>query len=201
MSYIGLVDTGRPEHNWEGHYTLKEGDIFVEGGAFWGRYGKIASKKVGASGRVILIEASPDNQRTIEDLIKRDNLSNVTLVKAAVWSSKGKTNFVTWGNPAGHRIAVGDEFSSNIAEVELVTLDDLLPSLGIDVVDLLACDIENAEIEMVKGASSLLSLRKIRNVALGAYHSPGNPEAIIKILSLEGFKALRYEEGIVYGHL
>ena len=144
-SYIGLVDSGTPEHNWEGHYILKEGDVFVEAGAFWGRYGKIASRRVGSSGRVILIEASPENQRTIEDLIKRDNMTNVTLVKAAVWSSKGYSKFITYGNPAGHRLASeGDaqNFSSNISQVEMVTLDELLPGLGVDILDLLACDIE-----------------------------------------------------------
>jgi hypothetical protein len=33
-----------PEHQWEGKYRLREGDVFVEAGAFWGRYGLIASK-------------------------------------------------------------------------------------------------------------------------------------------------------------
>lgn len=201
-SYIDLVDTDKPEHNWEGHYLLKEGDVFVEAGAFWGRYGKIASRKVGSSGKVILIEASPENQRTIEALIKRDNLTNMTLVKAAVWGSKGTSNFVTWGNPAGHRLAVGSDsisYPSNITQVELVTLDETLPSL-VDHVDLLGCDIEGAELEMVKGAKTLLEKGFIRNVAIGAYHDPGKPEQIIEILRGHGFKALKYEDGLVYGH-
>lgn len=201
--HIELVDTGTPEHNWEGHYLLKEGNVFVEAGAFWGRYGRIASRKVGPNGRVILIEASPENQRTIEALIRRDGLGNVTLVKGAVWSSKGRSSFVTYGNPAGHRLGVeadSTNFPSNVIEVDLVTLDDLLPSLGVSEVTLLSCDVEGAEIEMVKGAEKLLSTGKIKNVALAAYHAPGNSESIMEILWAKGFKALRYEEGIVYGH-
>ena len=203
-SYIDLVDTQKPEHNWEGHYLLKEGDVFVEAGAFWGRYGRIASKKVGPQGRVVLIEASPENQNTIEALIKRDDLTNVTLVKGAVWSSKGTSNFITWGNPAGHRLAKEDDsknYPSNVSQVELLTLDDIITNLGIDVVNLLSCDVEGAEVEMVKGANGLFRLGKIRNVALAAYHAPGNPEKIMEILGIKGFKALKYEEGIVYGHV
>lgn len=201
-SYIHLVDIGSPEHNWEGHYLLKKGDVFVEAGAFWGRYGRIASKKVGPQGRVVLIEASPENQNTIEALIKRDDLTNVTLVKGAVWSSKGTSNFITWGNPAGHRLAKEDDsknYPSNVSQVELVTLDETLPSL-VDHVDLLGCDIEGAELEMVKGAKTLLEKGFIRNVAIGAYHDPGKPEQIIEILRGHGFKALKYEDGLVYGH-
>lgn len=202
-SHIDIVDTGTPEHNFEGHYLLKPGDVYVEAGAFWGRYGKIASRKVGSSGKVILIEASPENQRTIEALIKRDNLTNVTLVKAAVWNSKGTSNFVTYGNPAGHRLAVGSDpisYPSNITQVELVTLDEILPTL-VDHVDLLGCDVEGAELEMVKGAKTLLETGFIRNVALGAYHDPNKPEQIMEILRGHGFKALKYEEGLVYGHV
>jgi FkbM family methyltransferase len=201
-SYIDLVDTGRPEHNWEGHYLLKEGDIFVEAGAFWGRYGRIASRKVGPSGKVILIEASPENQATILDLIKRDGLNNITLIRAAIWSTNGKTNFMKYGNPAGHRIAVEHDsinYPGDVILVDQVTLDEVLPPL-VDHVDLLSSDVEGAELEMVKGANVLLSKGFIKNVAIGAYHNPDKPTQIMEILRGYGFKGLRYEEGIVFGH-
>lgn len=41
------VDWSKVEHIWEYEYELREGDIFLEGGAFMGRYIKRASKKVG----------------------------------------------------------------------------------------------------------------------------------------------------------
>lgn len=173
-NYIDLVDTAAPEHNYEGHYLLKPGDVFVEAGAFWGRYGRIASKKVGPTGRVILIEASPENYCTIEALIARDGLDNVTLVKKAVWSVHGKGQIVTYGNPSGHRLAIESDrisYPSSIVDCEYDTLDGILIGLHIDHVNLLGCDIEGAEVDMVKGASTLLECGAIRNVALAAYHS------------------------------
>jgi FkbM family methyltransferase len=204
FSYLNLVDTGEPEHNWEKYYKLKPGDVFVEAGAFWGRYGKVASPKVGASGKVVLIEGSPDNQQTIEDLINRDNLSNVTLVRAAVANQCCRAYYLSDGNPAGHRLAKDVDFElyqkNRIVPVEVVTLDKRLPQ-HVDHVDLLACDIEGAEVSLVKGAKTLLSQNKIFNVALAAYHAAANAKQIIEILRGVGFKDLVYEDGIVYGHI
>lgn len=204
-SHIDLVDTGTPEHNWEGHYLLKPGDVYVEAGAFWGRYGRIASRKVGSTGRVILIEASPENYRTIEALVKRDGLDNVTVVKKAVWSLRGRGQFVTYGNPSGHRMALESDrinYPSSIVECEYDTLDNILAGLEVQHVSLLACDVEGAEVEMVKGVDTYLTYGRIRNVALAAYHSPmENPGKIMDILKIKGFRGVVYEEGIVYGHV
>lgn len=204
INHLDLVDTGTPEHNWEGHYLLKPGNTYVEAGAFWGRYGRIASSKVGPTGRVILIEASPENYRTLEALIKRDGLDNVTVVKKAVWGSRGSGQFVTYGNPSGHRLAIESDranYQSNIVDCEYDTLDNILAGLGIQHVSLLACDVEGAEVEMVKGADTYLTYGRIHNVALAAYHTQGNPEGIMESLKSKGFKGLKYEEGIVYGHV
>lgn len=200
------------EHNWELHYDLKEGDIYVEAGAFWGRYGRKALPKIGKSGHLILIEPSPENFRALELWVERDGLKNVILVNKAVSSQKGSLPFVVFGNPAGHRFAfpsdmVHPEYGECIVEVEVDTLDNILKTLGIDYVDLLACDVENAEVDLVKGCKEYLSQQRIRNVALGAYHTDcledstlRNPNIIIPILEAWGYNDLVYEEGIVFGH-
>jgi FkbM family methyltransferase len=198
------------EHNWELHYDLKEGDIYVEAGAFWGRYGREALPKVGESGRLILIEPSPENFRALELWVERDNLKNVTLVNKAVSDRKGTLPFVAWGNPAGHRFAFPSdithpEYGEYIVEVEVDTLDSIFEELEIDHVDLLSCDVEDAEIDLVNGCKGYLSKHRVRNVALGAYHADHmpitNPDKIIPILKAWGYKDLIYEEGIVFGHV
>ncbi len=63
-----------PEHNWEKHYHLKEGDIYVEVGAFWGRYGLRAINS--KCSKVILIEPSPENITTIKNLLNIIELKN-----------------------------------------------------------------------------------------------------------------------------
>ena len=201
------------EHNWELHYDLKAGNIYVEAGAFWGRYGREALPKVGESGRLILIEPSPENFRTLELWVVRDDLKNVTLVNKAISDTKGSLPYTTYGNPAGHRFAssahiMHPEHGEFVINVEVDTLDNILEELGIDYVDLLSCDVENAEVPLVKGCKKFLSQQRIRNVALGAYHTNHlkdstlrNPNIIIPILEAWGYKDLVYEEGIVFGHV
>ena len=207
-----LFVSGYPEHQWEGKYKLKEGDVFVEAGAFWGRYGLIASHRVGSTGRVILIEGNPENCNVIRQVVSVYGLTNVELVEGIVWSKTERTTFCIEGNPAGSRKATSSDrtnYPFSIIEVRAYALDDLLLSMEVDFVDLLACDIEGAEVEMVKGASTYFSRKRIRNVALAAYHvDPTYSEEIVEILKGYGYKDVYYTNkflphygGLVYGHI
>lgn len=211
-NYDSLFASAPPEHQWEGKYRLREGDVFVEAGAFWGRYGLVASKRVGQSGKVVLIEPHPFNIGMLKNTIKRYRLSNVTLVEGAVWSSNGTIDFCIEGNPSSSRKARKLDYVNHpkkIIKVQAYALDSLLSKLLINHVDLLAADVEAAEVEMVKGADRYFTEKRIRNVAIGAYHNRLFPETIIKILRTKGYKDLFYKEaellpqygGIVYGHV
>ena len=132
------------DHNWEKHYTLKENDVYVEAGAYKGVYGKIASLK---GCKVILIEPNPDNIELISKNLESIKLKNVTIVYSAVGSKKGNTR-------------------TSFHEASVNTLDDILEHLKIKCVDLLCCDIEGSEIDMIKGSHNYFSQRKIKNVTL-----------------------------------
>jgi len=198
---------GYPEHQWEGKYQLREGDIFVEAGAFWGRYGLVASHRVGESGRVILIEGNPFNVRMIQRVIKHYNLRNVELIDGIVWSSDTTATFCIAGNPAGSRVATPSDksnFPDDLVEVQAYRLDTLLPRLGVERVDLLAADIEGAEVEMVKGGDMFFTKKKVKNVAIAAYHRPENPGLIMNFLIQRGYRCvscapnLPHYGGVVY---
>lgn len=211
----GIFATGYPEHQFEGRYRLQEGDTYVEAGAFWARYGLIASHRVGPHGRVILIEGNPYNQDMIEKVVSHYQLKNVALVKGIVWSRTEETTFCISGNPAGSRKATSSDlinYPDDVIEVQAYKLDDLLSSMKIDYIDILACDVEGAEWEMVQGADKYFTSHRIRNVALAAYHDFGAPrphlfKRIIWFLEERGYQDLEYHPdlpqygGLVYGHV
>jgi hypothetical protein len=60
------------------HFNTKQGDIVVDVGAHMGKYTIIASKRVGANGKVIAIEAHPGNYEMLNRNIKLNGLTNVT---------------------------------------------------------------------------------------------------------------------------
>lgn len=196
-----MADSGTPEHNWEKYYQLKPGDVFVEAGAFWGRYGKIASEKVGPTGKVVLIEASPMNADTIRDVVSTRNLTNVIVVQKAVGLEKKIEKFLTSDNPAGHHIVPIDYNHPLAVEVQVDTVPNILAELGIDHVDLFACDIENAEVWTVMAMRTpLMTDFKVKNFAVAAYHAVGNAEAIMCMLETFHYRGVKYEDGVVYAH-
>ena len=207
---IQLIDSGDVQHNWEKHYQLKEGDIFVEGGAFWGRYVRKASKKVGSTGQVIAIEPSPENIRILKVLTEAEALENVTIVEKALWSEPGKEQFFIQENPASHQlkrlplVKTGEmpPEEAEYVEVELDTIENILLGLGIDHVNLLSADIEGAGLAMLKGCGKYLDEKRIRNFAVAVYHMPrAKQEEFISILRNKDYEASLEDEGIVYAHL
>jgi hypothetical protein len=72
------------------HFTPKEGDVVVDIGANIGRYTIISSKRVGANGKVVAIEAHPGNFEMLKSNIKLNQLTNVTPLNYAVYSKETK---------------------------------------------------------------------------------------------------------------
>lgn len=192
---------GTIEHNWELHHELKPNEVFVEVGGFWGRYGVRAARQ---GAKVFLVEPSPLNATTLEQLNHEEHIDDkVEVVRKAVCDRHGKVPFIQVDNPAGYRLASDpseeEEFASSIVEVEGDTLEGILDGLRVDHVDLLSCDCENHEVDLVKYGGRWFKEHLVKNVAIGAYHSPENPGVVMEILKGYGYVDLVYEESIVFG--
>jgi len=205
-----LFAVGCPEHQFEGRYSLHAGDVYVEAGAFWARYGLVASHRVGPEGRVILIEGNPQNVSMIRQVQKRYGLANIEVIDGIVWSEDGEMDFCIHGNPAGCRKAVSgdmENYPNDIIKVQAYKLDTLFEQLNVDTVNLLSCDVEGAEYEMIRGAEEYLKAKKILNVSLAAYHAPGIPTKIVSFLQNLGYHDVFYSGsipqygGIVFGRV
>lgn len=188
-----------PEHQWGRYCNIKRGDIYVEAGAYLCRYGRIVSKLVGPEGKVILIEPSPSNIRVIKEVVKDMGLTNVTLIEKAVWGEGCEKKFCINGNSSSHHLGVG----RNTTEVEVDTVDNILDDLKLDHVDLFAADVENAEIAMVKGMEKWLGEKRIKNLAIAAYHKhpDGNYAEISDMLKEKGYRGIKVWGGVVYAHV
>ncbi len=204
VEWIGVSTS---EHDWEKYYKLKPGDVFVEAGAFRGSYAELASKKVGPTGRVILIEPSPSNFPALQGLVQSRGLTNVTLINKAVANKKGKRKLYVYYGSARHGIVmeglpktVWEEAEEVFVMVEADTLDNMMDELGITHIDLLGADVEAAEAELIEGANRLLSEKRIHNVAIAAYHTGqmGGSITVTGPLREKGYKDVRYEKGVAY---
>ncbi|HEX6028665.1 MAG TPA: FkbM family methyltransferase, partial [Nitrososphaeraceae archaeon] len=68
------------------YFRPKEEDVVVDIGAHIGRYTIIASKRVGANGKVVAIEADPSNFELLNRNIKLNQLTNVIPLNYAAFS-------------------------------------------------------------------------------------------------------------------
>jgi FkbM family methyltransferase len=148
-------------------FTPKEGDIVIDIGAHIGLYTIISSKRVGANGKVVAIEAHPGNFEMLNSNIKLNRLNNVIPLNYAVHSKETKVKLYLPGGESGFTkyntimpnwINAQEKF----VEVNANTLDYLLQLNEIrqEEVNWIKIDVEGAEFEVLKGATNVLSKSK-----------------------------------------
>jgi FkbM family methyltransferase len=148
-------------------FTPKEGDIVIDIGAHIGLYTIISSKRVGANGKVVAIEADPSNFEMLNSNIKLNQLTNVIPLNYAVHSKEtkvklylpsGESGFTKYNTIMPNWINAQEKF----VEVNANTLDYLLQLNEIrqEEVNWIKIDVEGAEFEVLKGATNVLSKSK-----------------------------------------
>jgi FkbM family methyltransferase len=153
-------------------FTPKQGDIVIDIGAHIGRYTIISSKRVGTNGKVVAIEADPDNYEMLNRNIQLNQLTNIITLNYAIYSKETKIKLYRPEEELGHTIynttMVLDRAKVNekFVEVNADTLDNLLQENGIEQqqVNWIKIDVEGAEFEVLKGATTILS--KSKDIAL-----------------------------------
>ena len=154
-----------------GLFRPKEGDTVVDVGAHMGRYTITSSKSVGASGKVIAVEAHPYNFRILQRNLWLNKLTNVNALNCAVYSKKARLKLYLPDEDLGYTMhhslmtnylstKYNKEIERRYVEVEADTLDNLLKSRRITTVDWIKIDVEGAEYEVLKGAKEMLSANK-----------------------------------------
>jgi FkbM family methyltransferase len=157
---------------WEPHVTaqfcasLGPGDVCVDVGAHIGYYTLLASRRVGASGHVYAVEASPRVFRVLSWNLRRNAQTNVSAFHAAAGASSGSGVLYEAPGPnastssmsprmleAPHG-APADEFAPTV--VRIVALDDLVPVDAHHRVRVVKVDVEGYEVEVLSGMRSLL---------------------------------------------
>jgi FkbM family methyltransferase len=201
-----MIMTYHEDDILEHYFTPKEGDIFVDVGAHIGKYTIIASKRIGPNGKVIAIEADPDNFDLLNRNIQLNNLSNVIALNYAVYSKEERIKLYLPSGGGGEEESLSSYTEYNtimsdrahgdekFVEVNANTLDYLLLSNTIkqeEEVNWIKIDVEGAEYEVLKGAKDIISKSKDITLLIEIHNlSAGNIlyEPIREFLSLYNFK-------------
>lgn len=189
---------------WEPHISahvsssLKIGDYFIDIGANIGYYTLMSSQLVGASGKVVSIEASPKIFKVLEKHIAVNSIKNVRSICAAVSNSKGRlmVHHATDSNIGG--TSVVRKFKNSFqpdTETEAAPLGDLLSEAEIKNARIIKIDVEGAEWLVIDGMRPIFkALREdveiLLEVSLDSLEQFGKSfEDLLSELKQHGFNA------------
>lgn len=155
---------------------LRPGNTALDIGANIGLSALLFAKLVGPAGRVVAFEPDPANHQRLVSNLALNGFDNVTPERLAVFEAPGtltlnrfRSGLGPWSslgrpelpdpNHAGRTTAPVDAVL-----VEAVALDDYCAARGIERVRLLKVDVESAELDVLKGAQSLLGRHAVEAV-------------------------------------
>ena len=144
-------------------FLPKDGDTVIDVGAHIGRYTIVSSQLVGKTGKVVAIEADPDNFQLLKRNVALNNLTNVLSLNYAVFSTKTRIKLYEQSASAKYNslILTRAKETEKYAEVNADTLDDILELNEINQVNWIKIDVEGAEFEVLKGTTKTLSCGNI----------------------------------------
>jgi FkbM family methyltransferase len=133
------------------------GGVVVDAGANIGFFTLTAALRVGAAGRVVAFEPDTRAAARLAENVALNRFSNITIVPAALGAVAGRASFHRAPDSEASSVFAADPGGGSAGEVAVVTLDGYLAEAGITRVDLLKIDAEGSEIDLLVGASQLLS--------------------------------------------
>jgi len=165
-------------------------------GANIGYYTLLISRAVGEKGHIWAFEPDPDNFAILQRNLALNECPNVTPHQMAAGEAPGKaTLYRSLLNRGDNRLSAGDQHR-NTCEIDIVRIDDVLPS---DPIDFVKMDIQGAEGVALAGMQACLD--RSPNVQVLFEYWPEalreggtEPEQLLRSLRGKGFRFYRVDE-------
>src|SRR5215203_1695447 len=176
------------------YFNPKKNDTVVDIGAHLGRYALISSNLVGKEGKVVTIEANPLVFEELKKNLVLNKITNTICLNYAVYSEKTKiklfirkeestnTEYSLRNTVMVDRDKLMVERSKDVErvlEVNADTLDNIMDLNDIkqESVNWIKIDVEGAELEVLKGATNVLSKSKDISILI-EIHDVGNGKTL-----------------------
>jgi FkbM family methyltransferase len=141
---------------------LPEGGVFYDVGANLGFFSVLAGRLAGARGAVYAFEPVPGNAARIQKNASLNGLSNVRVVGAAVSDVSGEAELFLAEYGGGSGLASAGKPPDMIGSMRVgtITLDEHARQPGVRMPHLVKIDVEGAELDVLKGMTSLLRTQR-----------------------------------------
>ena len=183
-----------PEMSNALEHFLKPGATFVDIGANEGFFSVMASRLVGATGKVVAVEPQTRLKGVVERNFQLNGVTNATLLSCAISDHEGNADLFVSPDTNTGSTALRNMTRYRLPKevVRVTTLLRLFDSEGIQSADLVKMDIEGAEYEAVLGSPELFKAHRIKAFAFELHHAAiasrgGDPEEVIRFLEGCGY--------------
>jgi FkbM family methyltransferase len=136
--------------------------VMVELGSFWAYYSLWFKHQI-PSATVVLVEPDPVNIQVGVRNFALNGLTPSSVVQAAV------------GAPGESTVDIVCESDGVMRAIRAVTLDELISDERLPSVDLVLCDVQGAEVEMLIGAARSIASGKVRFMVISTHWSDTDP--------------------------
>lgn len=172
---------------------LRPGMVFYDIGANIGFFALLGARLVGSSGAVFAFEPEPALLPRLRENIERNGFTQVTALGKAVAAVSGEIHFEPADPDRSPDFGLGrvrQNAGSTTIRVPAVSLDDFV--LEHPWPDVVKCDVEGAEVEVLRGASRLLRARK--TIFVIEVHSAEHERAARELLELHRYSVTQLDE-------
>jgi len=139
------------EDKLNGLFDVVNGGVFIDVGAHIGRYTVQVARKEGV--RVISIEPQSQNFQMLQKNISLNNLKDVISLNCAVYKIPKVLKFYISNHPGLHSIY---QKTNKCITVKSDTLNNIVKRFKLERVDLVKIDVEDAELDVLKGSDEVL---------------------------------------------
>ena len=136
------------------YFKPNKGDVVIDVGAHVGKYSLPAAKLVGENGKVIAIEAHPENFKALQTNILLNDLKNIIALNIAAFNQDNKKLLLSGSRDS--EFSLKSNLKENSFEVETRTIDSLLREICVKKVDWVKIDVEGAEVEVLEGMREVI---------------------------------------------
>lgn len=173
------------------YYNFAKDDVILELGAYVGYYAIGVSELLSDQGRVIAVEASPDNFRILQKNINENGIDKIIPLHKAIWNQKTQLDFYLTEHQKNSidKGIVGDKKS---VKVSADTVDNIVRELDIDKIDFVRIQLNGAEYEALHGMRNVLKKKPKLLIAVPYI----NDEKIKKFLEEYGYKYIMERRNI-----
>lgn len=131
------------------------GDVLVDVGAHVGKYALQVARIVGDEGTVIALEPHPGNFRALLKGIQLNGFRNITALNVAAWNRGCKLKLFIHEASIYHSAKI--DGGLGYINVQAQAIDQITAELRIKHVDWIKIDVEDAEIEVLRGLRKTLT--------------------------------------------